>query len=60
MGEPTDSDALTADLMAVVQLLARDAVASAMAAGTTPGPQGVTLARGWASSRPPSWRTSGG
>src|SRR5688572_4137382 len=44
MGETTDTDALTADLMTVVQLLARDAVASAMAAGTTPGIQGVTLA----------------
>src|SRR5688500_10221538 len=44
MGETTDTDALTADLMTVVQLLARDAVASAMAAGTTPGTLGVTLA----------------
>ncbi len=44
MGEPTDTDALTADLVKVVQLLARDAVASAMAAGTTPGALGVTLA----------------
>jgi bacterioferritin (cytochrome b1) len=44
MGEPTDTDALTADLMTVVRLLARDAVASAMAAGTAPGTKGVTLA----------------
>jgi len=44
MGEPTDTRELSADLMTVVQLLARDAVASAMAAGTTPGTQGITLA----------------
>ena len=43
MGEPTDTRELSADLMTVVQLLARDAVASAMAAGTTPGIQGVTV-----------------
>ena len=44
MGEQTDPKALSADLMKVVQLLARDAVASAMAAGTMPGTEGVTLA----------------
>jgi bacterioferritin (cytochrome b1) len=44
MGEPTDTKALTADLMKALQLLARDAVASAMAAGSMPGADGVALA----------------
>ena len=44
MGEPTDTDALSADLMKAMQLLARDAVASALAAGTMPGTDGVALA----------------
>jgi hypothetical protein len=44
MGEPTDPKALSADLMKAVQLLARDAVATGMAAGTMPGTDGVALA----------------
>jgi bacterioferritin (cytochrome b1) len=44
MGEPTDTDALSADLMKAVQLLARDAVALALAAGIMPGSDGVALA----------------
>ena len=44
MGEPTDPKALSADLIKAVQLLARDAVATAMAAGTMPGTDGVALA----------------
>ena len=44
MGEPTDTKTLSADLMKAVQLLARDAVATAMAAGTIPGTDGVALA----------------
>ena len=44
MGEPTDPKALSADLMKAVQLLARDAVATALAAGTMPGTDGVALA----------------
>jgi hypothetical protein len=44
MGEPTDPKVLAADLLTALQLLARDAVASAIAAGTAPGAVGVTLA----------------
>jgi bacterioferritin (cytochrome b1) len=44
MGEPTDPKALSADLMKALQLLARDALATAMAAGTMPGTDGVALA----------------
>ncbi len=44
MGEPTDAKTLTTELLNAVQLLARDAVASAMAAGTMPGTDGLTLA----------------
>jgi hypothetical protein len=43
MGEPTDTETLTADLMKALQLLARDAVASALAAGTMPGTDGLAL-----------------
>ena len=45
MGERTDPKTLSADLAKAVQLLARDAVASAMAAGAMPGTEGVTLAQ---------------
>ena len=44
MGETTDPKLLSADLTKAVQLLARDAVASAMAAGAMPGTEGVALA----------------
>ena len=44
MGERTDPEKLTADLIKALQLLSRDALASAMAAGTMPGTLGVTLA----------------
>ena len=44
MGEQTDTKTLATDLMKAMQLLARDAVASAMAAGTMPGTDGITLA----------------
>ena len=44
MGEQTDPKVLSADLAKAVQLLARDAVASAMAAGAMPGTEGVALA----------------
>ena len=44
MGEPTDPKTLTNDLMKALQLLARDAVASALAAGSIPGVDGVALA----------------
>ena len=44
MGESTDTKTLTADLMKAVQLLTRDAVAAAMAAGSMPGTDGVALA----------------
>ena len=45
MGEPTDTETLTSDLMEALQLLARDAVASALAAGTMPGKDGIALAQ---------------
>ena len=45
MGEPIDTETLTRDLLKVLQLLARDAVASSMAAGSMPGTQGLTLAQ---------------
>jgi bacterioferritin (cytochrome b1) len=44
MGEPTDPETLSADLIRAVPLLARDAVASAMTAGTMPGTDGIALA----------------
>ena len=44
MGEPTDPQELSSNLMKAVQLLARDAVATAVAAGTMPGADGVALA----------------
>ncbi len=44
MGERTDPEKLTADLMKALQLLARDALASAIAAGVMPGAVGVALA----------------
>ena len=43
MGEKTDPNTLTADLTEALQLLARDAVASALAAGTVPGTQGLAI-----------------
>lgn len=43
MGEQTDAKALIADLNKALPLLARDALAAAVAAGTLPGPEGVTL-----------------
>jgi bacterioferritin (cytochrome b1) len=44
MGEPTDTEALIADLDNALQLVVRDAVAAAMAAGAMPGVDGVALA----------------
>ncbi len=44
MGETTDSDALIRALSKVLPLLARDATAAAVAAGTMPGPKGIALA----------------
>lgn len=44
MGEKTDAGALTQHLMAVLPLLARDALAAAIAGGTLPGPDGIALA----------------
>jgi len=44
VGEPTDPKILTKDLMKALQLLARDAVASGLAAGTLPGTDGIALA----------------
>ncbi|MDQ3690176.1 MAG: hypothetical protein M3406_09115 [Chloroflexota bacterium] len=43
MGEGTDDAALIADLNKALPLVARDAIAAAMAAGAMPGPEGVTL-----------------
>jgi hypothetical protein len=45
MGEPTDTKALIADLDRALQLVVRDAVASAMAAGTMPGADGIALSK---------------
>jgi hypothetical protein len=44
MGEPTDTEALIADLDKAMQLVVRDAVAAAVAAGAMPGVDGVALA----------------
>ncbi|MDQ4036012.1 MAG: hypothetical protein M3153_08785 [Chloroflexota bacterium] len=44
MGEKTDAGALTQHLMEVLPLLARDALAAAIAGGTLPGPDGIALA----------------
>lgn len=44
MSEPTDPKALLKGLRTALPLLARDAVASAIAAGSMPGVDGVTLA----------------
>jgi len=44
MGEPTDTEALIADLDKALQLVVRDAVAAAVAAGAMPGVDGVALA----------------
>ena len=43
MGEKTDASTLANDLNTALPLLARDALAAALAAGTIPGPQGVAL-----------------
>ncbi len=45
MGKSTDTKALTRDLNRALPLLARDAVATAMAAGAMPGIEGVAMAR---------------
>ncbi|MBA2633601.1 MAG: hypothetical protein H0U86_11485 [Chloroflexi bacterium] len=44
MGTKTDASKLIRDLGRVLPLLARDAMAAAMAAGTLPGPEGVAMA----------------
>jgi len=44
MGETTDPAQLISDLNAALPLMARDVVASAVAAGTLNGPEGVALA----------------
>ncbi len=43
MGEQTDAKTLIADLNKALPLLARDALAAAVAGGTLPGPEGVAL-----------------
>jgi len=43
MGETTDPKALVADLTRTLPLLARDALAAALAAGALPGAEGVAL-----------------
>jgi len=43
MGEPTDTETLARDLGKALQLLARDAVAASLAAGSMPGALGMTL-----------------
>lgn len=45
MGEPTDTESLIRDLGKALPLLARDANAAAMAAGTMPGAEGLALAQ---------------
>ena len=45
MGETTDPDALIRTLNRALPLLARDATAAAVAAGTMPGAEGVALAQ---------------
>lgn len=44
MGESTEASSLAAALNRALPLVARDAVALAVVAGTLPGPQGVALA----------------
>jgi len=44
MGTKTDASTLIKDLGRVLPLLARDAMAAAMAAGTLPGPEGIAMA----------------
>ena len=44
MGESTDPRSLTAALNRALPLVARDAVALSVVAGTLPGPQGIALA----------------
>lgn len=44
MGTKTDPAKLIRDLNRALPLLARDATATAMAAGTLPGPQGIAIA----------------
>ena len=43
MGEQTDAAALSGELSKLLPLLARDANAAAVLAGTLPGPEGVAL-----------------
>ena len=43
MGEQTDAAALSGDLAKLLPLLARDATAAAVVAGTLPGAEGVAL-----------------
>ena len=43
MGGQTDTDTLSRDLNRALPLLARDAAAAAIAAGTMPGPEGLAL-----------------
>jgi len=43
MGETTDASTLIGDLNKALPLVARDAIAAAMAAGTIPGPEGIAL-----------------
>ena len=45
MGKKTDINALVRDLNTALPLLARDAAAAALAAGTIPGAEGVVLAQ---------------
>ena len=45
MGETTDTEALINALNKALPLLARDAVAAAVSAGTIPGPEGIALGR---------------
>lgn len=44
MGESTDTPRLIRDLNGALPLLARDALAAALLAGSLPGPEGVALA----------------
>ncbi|MCA1572203.1 MAG: hypothetical protein LC798_18220 [Chloroflexi bacterium] len=44
MGDKTDASALADDLNRALPLVARDAIAAAVAAGSLPGPEGVALA----------------
>ena len=45
MGESTDTDTLIRSLRKALPMLARDATAAAVAAGTLPGPEGIALAQ---------------